>query len=273
MITLLRRLFTPTQKRWGAKKWGAKKWGAKDWGAKNRGAGYSWLRLRYQQAEPATKWLQLLSQPETGDPILLYYRYRPKGISRLMVGLPAKIAPLAKQMANHFGFSVQATGRLVEMPALSNLTPVAQLPWQNSFVGEVQDGQVAIWSEEGGELVVGTSSAWCLPASPQIGLQSKPDWSQFVPVISSPIQTDGWQIGMTQTGDPLCGGEQIQLHGEATVAWLVSQITHQLHQQPAGLVVLDGSITTTEAKTDCQSTSARATSFCGDESAIGATWF
>jgi hypothetical protein len=227
-------------------------------------AGLAWFRLRYLEAGPPTHCLNLLSRPEACGRIALYYR-PDKAVSQLYLGIPVAHAPLLRQMAADFGFSLKPKLPEVILPQAAPMTPGAakpgQLPWDKTFVAHIVNEYAFVSlvgddSGRGSYLPVppawivqkpgmAEAAAWCLPEQPPAGLTVRPIWNASPPPahwVASRPDPQRWLLGRSGAGVPLHLAGQLNLYGrqESVVEWLVYLVINTIAAEHRGVVVIDG---------------------------------
>lgn len=212
-----------------------------------------WLRLRYRDAAGPTQGIRLLSRPQAGGRVALYFR--PGPVSHLYLGVPEIYLRLLRRMAVDFSFSLTPLPPAEKLPDWGRLTAVAELPWNAPFVAHIVNERAFVgrigekgsagsyWPRPKGKEVGG--SAWQLPENPPVGLSNQPHWSDHRPpaaLMASQSDSLSWPLGHTRSGIPLQAKGQLNIYGrqEAVADWLVYQVTQMLTVNPANLVVVDG---------------------------------
>lgn len=202
-----------------------------------------WQRLRYREATGVSHCLYLLSQAEACGRVALHYQ--PGAVAALWVGVAEMYAPLLRQMAGDFGFTLAAEA-LPQM-TLSPLSPATELPWERPFHAHLCDGQLFVSGAAGGSYLPtpnGTAvNNWRLPEPPPVGLGLDGMWPPTpIPaeLLTGHPDPARWLLGWGASGEMLATGGRVNLYGSSAADWLTRQLTHTLAAHHAGLVILDG---------------------------------
>ena len=203
----------------------------------------SWYRLRYREAAEVSRCLYLLSQADACGRVAL--RFQPGAVARLWVGVANLYAPLLRQMATDFGFTLVPLQTIaIDMQPLIAVT---DLPWKRPFHAHLCHGHLFSSGVAGG-------SAWptpaekgvrllSLPQPPPVGLGLDGTWPSLSPLadlLAARPEPDRWLLGWGEAETMLSTAGNVNLYGSYAADWLTRQLTHTLAVHHAGLVVLDG---------------------------------
>lgn len=205
-----------------------------------------WFRVRYDDAEPTTHALTLLSLQAAAGRIAILFQ-REDDAAALMIGIAKPFAPLLQQMAHDFNFMLTFDVGF-GFPTDQTLTPYTDCHWTDSFSGQLIHGNLFRHDGQGGMPFPNPRAAGTLPTlptQPPFGLSCQPEWenylsaTQFTPPAAAP--SADWLLGYTQDGQLVATMGQVGIYGDPDSMddWLTQQLTATLEYDTSQLVVVD----------------------------------
>lgn len=217
-------------------------------------AGLAWYRLRYGVAAAAVQGLQTLAGTAGCGRVALFYQPHP--FPQLFLGLPLAYGAWAKTVAADYQFSLHPAAAPHQLTALP-LRPTSKCDWQRPFLAHLVGKQMFLgYLDEAdpplgyfwpGELTGQPMIDWPLPATPPLGLTTRPQLP-LAPIpdelkITGKPDPYRWLLGYTADGQMTQSpGPQLNLYGsrEAVTRWLEQACLAALAIGPERLVIIDG---------------------------------